>query len=137
MPTRITRYPPPGSATDYKNINIMNEKANNILLGISATIVLISAVFPLLMIEWEWLPYFYAVGVAGMTVCRLTRRYNGKNFRLKRLYRIETVACLALLLSSFFMFRGERDWILWLTVAAMLQLYTSFVIPKEERKEKK
>ena len=113
----------------------MNEKARNLLLTLSLTIVMISAALPIFMVQWTVTPYLFAVGAAGTTIARLTRNYTGKNFRLKRLYRIELFSSFALLIASFFLFRGERDWIMFLTVTAVLQLYTAFLIPKVEKEK--
>ena len=38
---------------------------------------------------------------------------------------------------SYFMFKEDPDWIMLLTVAAVLQLYTSILIPRVSKKEKK
>ena len=115
----------------------MNQKTRNILFMVSSIAMIIGAAMPLFMIKLPWIPYVYAIGAAGMAVCRLTFRYKGKNFRLKRLYHIETFSSLFLVASSYFMFRGDSDWIMLLTVAAALQLYTSILIPREVQKEQK
>lgn len=115
----------------------MNQKTRNILFMVSSIAVIIGAAMPLFMIKLPWIPYVYAIGAAGMAVCRLTFRYKGKNFRLKRLYHIETFSSLFLVTSSYFMFRDDSDWIMLLTVAAALQLYTSILIPREVQKDQK
>ncbi len=113
----------------------MNDNTRNKLFIISSIAVIIGALMPLFMVKLVWVPYLYAVGAAGVAVSRLTYRYKGKNFRLKRLHHIETFSSLFLVVSSYFMFKGDPDWVMLLTVAALLQLYTSFVIPREEAKE--
>ena len=108
----------------------MNQQTRNILFMVSSIAVIIGAAMPLFMLKMPWVPYIYAFGAAGMAVCRLTFRYKGKNFRLKRLYHIETFSSLFLVASSYFMFKEDPDWIMLLTVAAVLQLYTSILIPR-------
>ena len=100
----------------------MNQQTRNILFMVSSIAVIIGAAMPLFMLKMPWVPYIYAFGAAGMAVCRLTFRYKGKNFRLKRLYHIETFSSLFLVASSYFMFKEDPDWIMLLTVAAVLQL---------------
>ena len=114
----------------------MNQQTRNILFMVSSIAVIIGAAMPLFMLKMPWVPYIYAFGAAGMAVCRLTFRYKGKNFRLKRLYHIETFSSLFLVASSYFMFKEDPDWIMLLTVAAVLQLYTSILIPRVSKKEK-
>ena len=77
----------------------MNQQTRNILFMVSSIAVIIGAAMPLFMLKMPWVPYIYAFGAAGMAVCRLTFRYKGKNFRLKRLYHIETPIGLCCLLS--------------------------------------
>ncbi len=115
----------------------MNEKSRGIIFLISSIAVIIGALLPLLAINTLWASYLFAIGAAGIAICRLTYRYKGKNFRLKRLHHIETFASLFLLVASYFMFEGNLDWVMFLMVFALLQLYTSFMIPREEKKEEK
>ena len=103
----------------------MNQQTRNILFMVSSIAVIIGAAMPLFMLKMPWVPY------------RLTFRYKGKNFRLKRLYHIETFSSLFLVASSYFMFKEDPDWIMLLTVAAVLQLYTSILIPRVSKKEEK
>ena len=93
----------------------MNQQTRNILFMVSSIAVIIGAAMPLFMLKMPWVPYIYAFGAAGMAVCRLTFRYKGKNFRLKRLYHIETFSSLFLVASSYFMFKEDPDWIMLLT----------------------
>ncbi len=113
----------------------MNQKTRDSIFMISSIAVMIGALLPLLALNAMWTSYLFAVGAAGIAVCRLTYRYKGKNFRLKRLHHIEAFSSLFLLVSSYFMFKGNLDWVMFLMIFALLQLYTSVVIPREERKE--
>ena len=112
----------------------MKDKFRNILFMISASMLLLATV--LTFSSFEYAPYLFAVAAAGITVSRLTRRYEGSNLRLKRLYRIEKIASLLLLVVSYMLFKNESGWIIFLTIYALLQLYVSMVIPPEEKKEK-
>ena len=101
----------------------MNQQTRNILFMVSSIAVIIGAAMPLFMLKMPWVPYIYAFGAAGMAVCRL--------------YHIETFSSLFLVASSYFMFKEDPDWIMLLTVAAVLQLYTSILIPRVSKKEEK
>ena len=74
----------------------MKQHTRDMLFMVSSIAVIIGAALPLFMIKLPWVPYLYACGAAGMAVCRLTFRYKGKNFRLKRLFHIETLSSLFL-----------------------------------------
>lgn len=109
----------------------MNDKIQNIIFILSATAVVIAAaIYPL---HWFYTPYIFAVGAAGVAIARLSRRYKGDNLRLKRLYKMETISALLLVAASYFMFKERNEWLLILTIAAILQLYAAFVIPKTDR----
>lgn len=117
----------------------MNDKTRNTLFCLSALCVLVASA--LYITRWIAVPYIFALGAAGIAVCRLTFRYKGNNFRIKRLYRMETFSALLLIAASYFMFKAGNEWILLLTVSAVLQLYTAILIPrlteKEEDRERK
>ena len=53
------------------------------------------------------------------------------DFRRRRLHRFNVFAGLLMIVSSGFMFNNRTEWILCLSVAAILQVYTAFVTPKE------
>lgn len=112
----------------------MNEKVRNILLAVSALFILAGTA--LYLFHLPFTVYIFAAGAVGMTVARITNHYTGPNFRLKRLYRIEIIAALITVGSAWFMFKNQNEWILLLLVAAFLQLYTSFIIPKVEKEGK-
>lgn len=100
------------------------------MFQISAILVLVSAA--LYITKLEWAPYMYAVGTAGVAVSHLTNKYEGTNLRKKRLHRILGFAGMLMVLSSYFMFKHQGEWIMTLLIAAILHLYVSFVMPKED-----
>ena len=68
---------------------------------------------------------------------RLFRRYNGRNLRLRRLYRQELFSSLIFIGAAVLMFwRGGIDWVVLFIIATVLQVYTAILIPREEAKEK-
>lgn len=85
---------------------------------------------------WEYAPYLYSAGSVMFAAIQLMNGYNGKNIIIRRLRRQQIFAAILLMLTGLFMFttRGN-EWIVSLTIAAMLELYTSFRISKEEENE--
>ena len=69
----------------------------------------------------------HAVGVVGVTVSYLTAPQNETDFRLRRLHRLNMFAGIAMIVASVFMFKQRMEWVPCLLIAALIQLYTSFV----------
>ena len=64
-------------------------------------------------------------------------RYDGKNLIIRRLRRQQILGAVLLVFAGVLMFvTRHNEWVLCLTVAAILQLYTAFRIPSELEKEK-
>ena len=65
-----------------------------------------------------------------------TGRYFGKNIVLKRLKRQQLIGAMLLVIAGVMMIVWHHnEWILCLSVAAVLELYTAYRIPYEEKKE--
>ena len=85
---------------------------------------------------WKASPYVYGIGAVLFAVPQLLDRYEGANFIIRRLRRQQILGALLLMMTTFFMvFFEHNEWILCLTIAAVLELYTSFRISAEEKKE--
>lgn len=108
----------------------MNPQFRTTLYNFSAILVLISTA--LYLTNWIYAPYLYALGTAGVAVTYLTMPYKQLDFRRRRLHRMNVFSGILMILSSAFMFKHRTEWILCLSVAAMLQVYTAFVTPKEK-----
>ena len=76
--------------------------------------------------------YIFAVGAAAVAVSYLTMQTKGLDFRHKRLHRFNVLASFLCLFSSGLMFAGRLEWVLSLTIAAILLSYTAFVGAKKE-----
>jgi drug/metabolite transporter (DMT)-like permease len=64
-------------------------------------------------------------------------RYEGKNLIIRRLRRQQILAAVLLVFTGVLMFvTRHNEWVLCLTIAAILELYTAFRIPSELEKEK-
>ena len=113
----------------------MNNKTRNTIFLLSAICVLIAAA--LYITGWFAVPYIFALGGAGIGVGGFTFGYDVNIFILTRLYRMETLSALLLVAASYFMFKTRTEWILLLTIAAILQLYTAILIPQIIEKDSK
>ena len=100
------------------------------IFTISAVLVLTGAV--LYLSQWEYAPWLFAFGAAGITVCYLTLPYKSSDYRMRRLQRINVLAGIAMIAASVFMFKQQMAWVALLLISAMLQLYTSFAMKEQE-----
>ena len=88
--------------------------------------------------------YVYGVGTLMFALMRVKAEYLGNDFVLVRLRRQQLFACCMFVLTLVLMsmqlnnwgpFR-RREWVVALTIACILELYTSFRIPHELGKSK-
>jgi hypothetical protein len=86
----------------------------------------------LYMTRWIHAPYLFAVGAAGLTVCFMTISGKNAGFRRRRLHRINVLAGISMIAASVFMFRERMEWVVFLFIAALLLIYTSFVSPRAD-----
>ncbi|MDR0961120.1 MAG: hypothetical protein LBM62_00965 [Mediterranea sp.] len=87
---------------------------------------------------WPLAPYLYTIG-AGMTaLAQINTPLEITSPTLKRLRRQQIFGALFLVLTALLMFFTHgNEWIVALTIAAVLELYTAFRIPQETEKMKK
>lgn len=84
---------------------------------------------------WELAPYIYIVGAGLFALAQINTPYDGTNKNLKRLRRQQIIGALLLVVTGALMFTTHKnEWIVCLTIAAVIQLYTAFRIPQEEKK---
>ena len=103
---------------------------------IGALLVLVGAM--LQITRWELSPYIYTVGAVLFAYVQVMMgRYDGKNLIIRRLRRQQIIGAILLVFAGVLMFTSKRnEWIVRLTIAAVLQLYTAYRIPSELDKEK-
>lgn len=101
-----------------------------------AILLLIGAV--LQITRWEFAPYLYTLGAVMFGYVQVMgNRYDGKSFIIKRLRKQQIFGAIALVFTGVLMFTTKRnEWIVCLSIAAVLELYTAFRIPQELDKEK-
>ena len=103
---------------------------------IGALLVLLGAM--LQITRWELSPYIYTVGAVLFAYVQVMMgRYEGKNLIIRRLRRQQIIGAALLVFAGVLMFTSKRnEWIVCLTIAAVLQLYTAYRIPSELEKDK-
>ncbi|MBQ2858699.1 MAG: hypothetical protein IJE78_16595 [Bacteroidaceae bacterium] len=100
--------------------------------------VLLLAGAMLQITRWEFSPYIYIIGAVMFAYIQVMSRYDGKNLIVRRLRRQQILSAVLLVFAGVLMFvTRHNEWVLCLTVAAILQLYTAFRIPAELDKEQK
>ena len=81
-------------------------------------------------------PWVFSLGAALVAIDHLTHAYKGKNLRLRRMSRIRAICGICYVIAAYYVFRGEgRYWLPITLVGAVLELYSQFVITKENRKD--
>lgn len=111
------------------------KKVHQVIQVLGAVLLLIGAM--LQITRWEVSPYIYTIGsVMFAYVQVVTCRYEGKNLIVRRLRRQQIIGAVLLVFAGVLMFlTRHNEWVLCLSAAAVLQLYTAFRIPSELEKE--
>jgi len=88
--------------------------------------------------RWPLSPYIYTIGATMVALAQISTPVKTSTVTLKRLRIQQIFGAILLVLAGFCMFFFHlNEWIVCLTVAAILELYTSFRIPQELEKEGK
>ena len=110
-------------------------KIYQIVQGVGAVLLLMGAM--LQITRWELSPILYTIGAVMFAYVQVMSRYEGKNLIIRRLRRQQILGAVLLVFAGVLMFvTKHNEWVLCLTVAAILELYTAFRIPSELEKEK-
>lgn len=103
------------------------------LFTVGAVMVLVGAA--VYVTGWIFSPYIYTIGAAFVALAQINTPPKVTSPNLKRLRRQQIFGALILVLTGAFMFFTHgNEWIVSLTIAAVLQLYTAVRIPQEEAK---
>lgn len=87
--------------------------------------------------QLAWAPYLYLIGVIMFAYVQVMSGYEGKNIIIRRLRRQQIIGATLLVVAGVMMILWKRnEWVVCLTIAAVLEMYTVFRIPQEEEKEK-
>ena len=110
-------------------------KIYQIVQGVGAVLLLVGAM--LQITRWELSPILYTIGAVMFAYVQVMTRYEGKNLIIRRPRRQQILGAVLLVFAGVLMFvTKHNEWVLCLTVAAILELYTAFRIPSELEKEK-
>lgn len=114
-------------------------KLSNLLVIIGLLIMLVMAVMPLLNINLMWMRWAFAAGAVIVLIARILGVYNGPVLRIKRLHRLLILSAILYCGSAATMFysRGTNDWIAFLLAGLVMQIYASWMIDYENKKEQK
>ena len=87
--------------------------------------------------QLTWAPYLYLIGAIMFAYVQVMSGYEGKNIIIRRLRRQQIIGATLLVVAGVMMILWKRnEWVVCLTIAAVLEMYTVFRIPQEEEKEK-
>lgn len=82
-------------------------------------------------------PYVYLVGAVLVAYVQMVSGSGSSGFVVRHLRRQQLLGAMLLIVAGVMMLIWHHnEWIICLTVAAFLELYTAFRIPHEEEKEK-
>ena len=110
-------------------------KFYQIIQGVGAPLLLVGAMLQITNSEFS--PIIYTLGAVLFAYAQVMCRYEGKNLIIRRLRRQQILASVLFVFTGVLMFvTKHNEWILCLTIAAVLELYTAFRIPSELEKEK-
>ena len=114
----------------------MSTKTVNVLAMAGAVLLFVGLVLQFGKLVYA--PYIYLVGAVMFAYTQVVSGYKGSSFVIRRLRRQQLMGALILVLTGVAMLVWHRnEWIVGLTIAAVLELYTAFRIPQEEAKEQK
>ncbi len=111
-------------------------KTYSLIQMVGAVLLLVGAM--LQITYWALSPYIYTLGAVLFAYVQVVMsRYEGKNLIIRRLRRQQIIGAALLVFAGVLMFTSKRnEWIVCLTIAAVLQLYTAYRIPSELEKER-
>lgn len=86
--------------------------------------------------KWPYAPYIYTIGACMFAIAQINTPYHGSNKNIKRLRRQQILGALFLIVAGAMMFfLNNNEWVAALTIGSLIQLYTAFRIPQEEKRE--
>ena len=111
-------------------------KLDNVISLLGSVLLFIGLI--LQFVKYEFSPYIYLVGAVAVAWIQLKYGYEGKNIVIRRLRKQQLIGAMLLIMTGVLMIVWHRnEWVICLTISAVLQLYTAFRIPQEEEKEKR
>ena len=99
--------------------------------------MIVGAALPLFVSDFGIAFYVYSAGAAAFAGIQLLQRYDGDDFRIRRLRFQQVIGALLLIVTAVLMythwqhiapFRGD-EWKVSLAIAAVFEVYTAFRMP--------
>ena len=110
-------------------------KYDSAIATVGAVALLLGAALQITQLAWA--PYLYLIGAIMFAYVQVMSGYEGKNIIIRRLRRQQIIGATLLVVAGVMMILWKRnEWVVCLTIAAVLEMYTAFRIPQEEEKEK-
>ena len=119
------------------------ENVLNILLSVGMVILLLSAFLPLVDVKTPWLRYIFTFAAMLIVVVRVfqraARRKQTFSLRVRRLFTMEFWSAMCYVVSALFLFCApyQSRWVGFLKAGAVVQVYASFMVDYQLRKEAK
>lgn len=117
---------------------LVNNKtaAAAVMVAVGLLAMLLMAALPLFNINLEWMRWAFATGAVLVLAGRIVGVYRGESLRIKRLHRILISSGILYCASALMMFlsRGTNDWIGFLLAGLVVQIYASWMIDRENKK---
>lgn len=109
---------------------------SNLLVVAGLLVMAVMALLPLLDINQQWMRWAFAAGAVIVLAGRIIGAYNGPVLRIKRLHRILISSGILYCASAAMMFvsRGRNDWIAFLLAGLVMQIYASWMIDYENKR---
>lgn len=112
----------------------MKNKYYPIVAAIGAVLLLMGAIIQITRVVWA--PYLYLAGAVLFAYTQIAAHYEGASLVIRRLRRQQMMGAALLILAGVMMIVWKHnEWVLCLTIAAVLELYTAFRIPQELEKD--
>ena len=84
--------------------------------------------------KWPLAPYIFMVGSILVAIAQIFSPPKKSSVNIRRLHRQQVFGALAT--GPLMIFLHGNEWIVSLTLAAIIELFTSIRLPQEEEKEK-
>lgn len=112
----------------------MNDKLISAIYAVGGLMTVVGAM--VYITKWEYSPYIYMIGATLFALAHINSPYKGSNHIIKRLKRQQLLGSLCLVGAGALMFfTTHNEWLLAFAIGSLLELYTAFRIPHEEKRE--
>ena len=121
---------------------MMTQEKRTSLAGVLVVVGLLAmvamALLNLFIDKADWMRYAFTAGAVLVLAGRLVGKADSASLRVRRLHRILIISALLYCASAAMMFipDGANNWIAFLLAGVVIQMYASWMIDREEKKEK-